>query len=777
MAEKIKPELQELIKNIEIEERGKEPQSDVGQCLEFFLEEKMFGEIIGQSMNNRPHGILFLSIKFCMFMIKVVKSADILVLSENHQALFQLLQFIYNSLKNDMDVMRDMKQVDKKILLDFLLELTIKITYESPHIAEMLLADQSSKSRKEKQFDYVPLQIVLWLFLMDDNKEAVENTIALRKVLLLMLKQAVMNPKIKDYVLNESELPILLVAKLAHIYSYLPDQLSLIRNPNVTERYPTPDVDPCLRHLNLLEQIKQSFGKEMVQAHCEFVKYCSFFNLVAETVQMDSKIGLQLNVCLFNNFLVDILQGRILDSDTLRRRTALQYFEQMLDVFTCSDLIITLFQFFSGLPVKTKEEEEMEEFDDESDVSSYHSRVSVSIEGGRLSIDRKHVRGRPNVYDSGRDSDLFEESLRGAVEGNGILAHFKQRMNVINLKTKNMEAGLAIRGPADHLKSIEGSVTQSVAYAYARGKINDQKKDNMINLLDSILRRNKDGEDDVMIDDDEVVDVQTKEMNHHELLLKKGRLDFFYNRKDHKLSKLFYHLVQPEDEEKMPLVTFRIIDGFLAKQIPKILDFFIFGSLKRVLQRTDWLKPASEEIQMHPINELKQSFVRKFPAADAQVDLGQVAHQIGKVDLSYYINNENMMTGDPRENFDSRKTKIKDDNYQSLYDQLVQEWYQSDTLFQNYDGAILQSPKYTRNRKLRKSRMAYLREPENMDEEDMEELSASPLNKLRISRTGQVATTYTFEMLAELIAQKDDDVEFSDLNSETSEEDDQMEDG
>jgi len=64
---------------------------------------------------------------------------------------------------------------------------------------------------------------VLFLLIMDDNKESSENTTALRQVLLLMLKQAVLNPKIKDYVLSESELPILLIAKLAHIYSYLPE--------------------------------------------------------------------------------------------------------------------------------------------------------------------------------------------------------------------------------------------------------------------------------------------------------------------------------------------------------------------------------------------------------------------------------------------------------------------------------------------------------------------------------------------------------------------------
>ena len=37
-----------------------------------------------------------------------------------------------------------MKQSEKKILIDFLMQLTVKITYESPHVAELLLADQTA---------------------------------------------------------------------------------------------------------------------------------------------------------------------------------------------------------------------------------------------------------------------------------------------------------------------------------------------------------------------------------------------------------------------------------------------------------------------------------------------------------------------------------------------------------------------------------------------------------------------------------------------------------
>lgn len=68
------------------------------------------------------------------------------------------------------------------------MELTMKITYESPHIAEMLLADQTAQSRREKKFDYVPLQIVLYLHMTENNTDKEENVLALRQVLLLMLK-------------------------------------------------------------------------------------------------------------------------------------------------------------------------------------------------------------------------------------------------------------------------------------------------------------------------------------------------------------------------------------------------------------------------------------------------------------------------------------------------------------------------------------------------------------------------------------------------------------
>ena len=53
-----------------------------------------------------------------------------------------------------------------------------------------------------------------------------------------------------------------------------------------------------------------------------------------------------------------------------------------------------------------------------------------------------------------------------------------------------------------------------MAFAHATEKINNQKRDNLLNLLDSVIRRNQEGmeDDDVLIDDLEPAEVVTKEV-------------------------------------------------------------------------------------------------------------------------------------------------------------------------------------------------------------------------------------------------------------------------
>ena len=165
---------------------------------------------------------------------------------------------------------------------------------------------------------------------------------------------------------------------------------------------------------------------------------------------------------------------------------------------------------------------------------------------------------------------------------------------------------------------------------------------------------------------------------------------------------------------------------------------------------------------MHKIVELKAKFAQKFPFTAEKSELGMLASSIKKVDLTYYINNENILTGDPNEHFDSRKTKIKDENYKSLYDQLLQEWTCAEQL-EPFDDAIIESPKYA-SRKLRKQRLLFLKEPENIVDDDLDELNEDEDKDMRrdsvLRRQG--AQTYKFQDLASLVVDKGSELEIDD---------------
>ena len=99
----------------------------------------------------------------------------------------------------------------------------------------------------------------------------------------------------------------------------------------------------------------------------------------------------------------------------------------------------------------------------------------------------------------------------------------------------------------------------------------------MIDLMDSVLRRNKEEEGDDVLFGDNLSDAVSEDIfASHPDLLKELRVDFSYNREEHECHKLFRLLASPAEEEKMPVVVLKIIDNFILKQVPSILDFFIF---------------------------------------------------------------------------------------------------------------------------------------------------------------------------------------------------------
>ena len=113
-------------------------KSAMGECVEYMLQENMVQLLCGLAKGDRPKGLLNLVLKFVMYIMRNVKSTEILNYGQNHAALHGLLQFIYSSMQNEM---MQLQTEDKRVLIDFLYHLTLRITYSCPELADLLLAD------------------------------------------------------------------------------------------------------------------------------------------------------------------------------------------------------------------------------------------------------------------------------------------------------------------------------------------------------------------------------------------------------------------------------------------------------------------------------------------------------------------------------------------------------------------------------------------------------------------------------------------------------------
>ena len=94
---------------------------------------------------------------------------------------------------------------------------------------------------------------------------------------------------------------------------------------------------------------------------------------------------------------------------------------------------------------------------------------------------------------------------------------------------------------------------------------------------------------------------------------------------------------------------------------------------------------------MQSVDTLRKKFIDTFPLA-AEYSSQTISYSLEVLPLHYYLNNENIATGKPKEKFDSRKTKIHDDDYQTLFDQLVTEW-ETETDLHVYDKKVIETPR------------------------------------------------------------------------------------
>lgn len=90
-----------------------------------------------------------------------------------------------------------------------------------------------------KKGAYLPMTILLLLLNKEDIQESEEMKIILREAILMHLK--LNNKEVLRYVIEESDICVILVAKLGYYFTLLPFEVELISNNEVLQQYPEED--------------------------------------------------------------------------------------------------------------------------------------------------------------------------------------------------------------------------------------------------------------------------------------------------------------------------------------------------------------------------------------------------------------------------------------------------------------------------------------------------------------------------------------------------------
>ena len=183
----------------------------MGECLEYLLSEKIVLVLIGLAKSNKPEGLLSLGLRFMISLLTSVRSQNILAQSDTHQAIYQLLSFLYNQISNEMHV----SQSDANYLVQFLQVLLLE-SKRCGMEKDLFLANQSPQINgiKESRAVYIPLQLIL--LLLQRQNEGMSGEV--QESLLTHLKILRGVASVDNYLLIESDFALILVLKLKRLY-------------------------------------------------------------------------------------------------------------------------------------------------------------------------------------------------------------------------------------------------------------------------------------------------------------------------------------------------------------------------------------------------------------------------------------------------------------------------------------------------------------------------------------------------------------------------------
>ncbi|CDW80011.1 UNKNOWN [Stylonychia lemnae] len=664
--EKLKPRLQQVLDAILQEDLENRENKTIGDCLEYTLKTGIIQELVAYGKNDRPQGLFVICLKFISYIILDIQATHIINHQEVHPAIMQLMMHIHNSIKNNMlDLQYDNGDL-KKYIIELIKSLTTKI-YEQPSLVNLLFTDSRIGTKKGA---YLPMSILLLLLIKEDISESEDLKLILRDSILMHLK--LNNQEVLRYIVEESEICVILVAKLGYYFQALPQEVDLISNNKVVSQYPEDEESKFLAQLNLNEQITQIFSNDKKDQHAEFrefVKFCAFLNKCALCILHSGKLIENLCTEIFNQLLLETLQPRLLKADKPKIiRTSLQYVIQILTMFTCSKLIKIVYHFLFGFPASMNIALQEEPNNRQSllSISKFDSLLEKS-DHESLKESYKHSRQSSIAYNSnssGKQSQPFNyaPSLTARPQRN-FANDIQLKISRANFEHKNMKSSYAINNP--FMPPLQSPLHQKAA--------------RMNEIIDSVMESSF---------YDDALDNYNSNQNSAIYI---GPV---YNHDNHKSKQLLQMLFKNlhKKEEKIGFTVLKFLDLILEKNIIEINDALFLQSIQKYVSTSIQGHNNQQSIQVSSISKLQDKFIQMFPTASSFIynshktnnyqELNNIlVSQLQKVSeaISMQLNEQNLMlTDDGMEMMDIFSFLLMSDHSMTLAE---------------FDNQILQSPK------------------------------------------------------------------------------------
>lgn len=206
-----------------MEEKEKHVGSETGELVGWLIREAIVPAVCSYGKTDRPKGMMALALKFLIYVMRHVKSTNIFADKHCVIAFSKLLENIDAGLRKDA---LQLSPAEKQTLNNFLNELSIKISIDAPDLADSLTKTHDSVDQRPT---FLPLSVCLLLLIKEDANDTEEYGEAVRRTLIMLLRFCCAHPKMRDTVLMDSEMPLLLVAKLSYYFVSIPQKIPLLK--------------------------------------------------------------------------------------------------------------------------------------------------------------------------------------------------------------------------------------------------------------------------------------------------------------------------------------------------------------------------------------------------------------------------------------------------------------------------------------------------------------------------------------------------------------------